>query len=133
MSGCKMRSSHPPSRIFQVYTEALSHWVQLYILSRWSQQHIALSRLCPWKRLPIQERWTELSKDKGRSEEPPISGFCFQVNGPSPLLHGLLYNSSPQPAPTVLHTHPSSTVHPEQSARGFISIEVARSVAIWLY
>ena len=49
------RSSHLPARTLQVYLGL--KWIQC----KWSQQHIGLSRLCPWKWLPLWEQWAELT------------------------------------------------------------------------
>lgn len=53
-----MTGSFPPlpARILKVYVRGL-HGVQACIPSTRSQQHIALSRLCPWILLPLWEQW----------------------------------------------------------------------------
>ena len=50
----RIRSSHLPARLLKVYIVTLTGFS-----SRWSQQHIALSRLHPWKWLPLWEGWAE--------------------------------------------------------------------------
>ena len=79
LCGCKMsRYLHPPTRILQVYTEALMG-VQSDISSRWSQKWITFSRLC------LEVTWNEKSgqnihsKDKGRDMEPPIAPVQLPV------------------------------------------------------
>lgn len=48
---------HLPARILGLY-RAL-HWVQPRTQSRWPPQHLTLSRLCSWKRLPPWAQWSE--------------------------------------------------------------------------
>lgn len=50
-------SLNPPTRILSLYWSLT--WVQSYIQSRWSQLHLAFSRLCPWKWLQLCEGWAE--------------------------------------------------------------------------
>ena len=59
-------------------------WVQSHIPSKRSQQHIALSRLCPWEELPLWKQWVEhthVFQGREWSEEPLMS--CTQLAGMS--------------------------------------------------
>ena len=73
------------------------NWVQSRILSRWSQQHRALSRLCPWRRLSLWKLWAECTlQGQRRGAEPPISRVQLEDQ---PAV-----TSSPSPPPTYANT-----------------------------
>lgn len=49
-------------------------WVQSYIPSRWSPQHLPLSRLHPWNSFSgRKDRQSVHSEDQGRGEEPLVA------------------------------------------------------------
>ena len=78
LGSCKMRPPHPPTRILSSCRSP--NGIHSRISSRWSQQHIALIRLCPWKQFPLGKSGQNIhSKDTGGGEEPPIP--WFQVRG----------------------------------------------------
>lgn len=99
--------------------------VQSWILSRWFQQHTALSRLCPWNGphfVAVGKTYIPRTKEGG--EEPLVSGV---------QLMGELADMFSWWPPLTLHLAPTSTVGPEWSARGVASREVACWVVIWLH
>ena len=66
-------------------------WLQSCTLSRWSQQHLTLSRLHPSFQLWLQEWWVEcIFQGPGGGEEHPIAWVSSQVNRWSCPLHDLL-------------------------------------------
>lgn len=66
------RSIHPPSSILKAYMKALPGLSHRW--SRWSQQYSSLSRLRPWKHLPLWKRWTQCSfQGRGRGWGAPRS------------------------------------------------------------
>lgn len=76
---CKTsRSSHLLTRILKRLYRGLN-WVQTCIRSRKPQQHIAFSRLCPWKCLLLWEPWTEHSKVRGGGKEPLAAWVQFMA------------------------------------------------------
>ena len=67
-------SPHPPSRIFKVSMYRGLNWIQSHFQSTWSQQHVALSRLCPSKWLWLWAQWAECTfQRQGRGKEPLIA------------------------------------------------------------
>lgn len=64
--------------------------VQSHILSRWSQQHIALTRLCPWGSFQHGEDMQYTHSKKRVGSEEPLPGSSSQVNWQSCPLDYLL-------------------------------------------
>lgn len=100
--------------------------------SRWSQQHIALSRLCPWNNSHCgNSRQSTHSRDRGRDKEATIA--WVKIEGqlvvmsswlPPLALHPLW------PALLILHTLLFCSV---PWAKGFASMGVACLAAVWLH
>ena len=59
--------STPFARIWRVYAEA---WTGFSQVSRFSQHHLALSRLLPWKQLPL---WEQYSNNRRWGEDSLIA------------------------------------------------------------
>ena len=58
----------------KVYMYRVLEWVQSYIPSRWSPQHLPLSRLHPWNSFSgRKDRQSVHSEDQGRGEEPLVA------------------------------------------------------------
>lgn len=123
------RSPHLPAKILSLYRGL--NWVRSCTQSRWSQQHLTLSRLLPWNSSHFGNgEWNVHSIDRGGDEKHPIAKVQ--------LMGQLVVVSSPCSPPALrsawrlVHadTPPSSTACPEWSARAFISMEVA---CFWRY
>lgn len=86
----KTRSSpHLRTRSSQVYIEDFTGFGR-FISSKWSQQHLPLSRPCPWKGLPLWERWgTYIPRTGEGVRSLPLPGSRSRVNPRSRPLHDL--------------------------------------------
>lgn len=66
------RSPRLPIRILEVYVEALTGFS--HIASRWSQQHLPLSRFCPWSSPHCRDgRQNCTFQGQGGGKQPPIA------------------------------------------------------------
>ena len=84
------RSLYDPSQNFKSLYRGLD-WIQSHIPSRWSQQHLTLSKLHPWKWLRLWDGGQSVhSKDRGGGEEPPVTWVQLTVNRRSCPLDDLL-------------------------------------------
>lgn len=66
------RSLYPPTRLLKGYKGSLMGFSHIYH-SRWPQQHLALSRVCPWNSSHcINGGQNVYSKDRGGIEGPSV-------------------------------------------------------------
>lgn len=77
LGGCKMRSLYPPTRILSFCRGP--NGIHSCVPSWWTPQHIALSRLHPWKQFPLGNTGQNTdSEEKGAGEESPVPQVQLQ-------------------------------------------------------
>lgn len=103
-------------------------------MSRWSQQHFALSRLHPWKWLQLWGGQNLNSKEKAVDE---VVSNCLGLAYRSTSSHILTITSSSIPPSVTCSYNFMCSLFPAvcsgQLARGVKSMEVVLLMSIWLY
>lgn len=120
------RSLHPPPKILEVYIEALKGLSHIYCLD--GLNSTLLSRSC------VLEQGSQVGMVGGTYIPRPGKGAVqLEVNQRSCPLNDLLQPFTLYDWLLYCYMPPSSKMCPKQSARGFISTEVACLVALWLH